>query len=405
MSLYGLDIIENEGKRTILEINGINSGMQGFEQIYGDDRVQRQVFDMLKEKYGKLTVDDGTFSRNKYKKEHPVKFARNRAVRKIPLLRNIVFPLPKILLSQKAEIRWLKDKISYSNPPFEGFEIYDGQESAVINSFNQRLKHPLVNNFLSECIARNKFMQYMILKDSEIAESVIPSMLVGLGVADNKTLDKLLLWQNLTSSSKNFAAKPILGNQGRGLRFLSQEESVSLYRDSGGAVYDSSLMESFFNLAELLFHKSDDKKEIYLEDLVSERNFNFEFGLSLLQPFIESKRAIDGEDFYSSIRAIVCNGSFVDAYERISKDKKVNLSHNAKAIELDYDSNFADFCENAVRVFEKETQELDEDFFKESLYFEYLNGTERPSKNYRIIFEEKLMSAAIDFFANFVEKK
>jgi len=58
-----------------------------------------------------------------------------------------------------------------------------------------------------------------------------------------------------------------------------------------------------------------------------------------------------------------------------------------------------------VRVFEKETQKFDEDFFKESLYFEYLNGTERPSKNYRIIFEEKLMSAAIDFFANFVEKK
>jgi glutathione synthase/RimK-type ligase-like ATP-grasp enzyme len=62
MSLYGLDVLieRDTGKYHINEINGIASGMHGFRQIYGDDRVEKKVYAMLEEKYGPLSVYDGT---------------------------------------------------------------------------------------------------------------------------------------------------------------------------------------------------------------------------------------------------------------------------------------------------------------------------------------------------------
>ena len=42
MSLYGLDITPKE-PLTLIEINGVCSGMNGFRQVYGDDRVQLEV--------------------------------------------------------------------------------------------------------------------------------------------------------------------------------------------------------------------------------------------------------------------------------------------------------------------------------------------------------------------------
>ncbi len=72
MTLYGLDlIVGKDGKPYLLEINGIRSGMRGFEQVYGDDRVQKKVYQMLEQKYGILTVNEGTYSRDKYQREHP----------------------------------------------------------------------------------------------------------------------------------------------------------------------------------------------------------------------------------------------------------------------------------------------------------------------------------------------
>ena len=51
MSLYGLDIIiAEDGKRFLSEINGIMSGMSGFQQVYGDNRVKEKVFEMLQAK-------------------------------------------------------------------------------------------------------------------------------------------------------------------------------------------------------------------------------------------------------------------------------------------------------------------------------------------------------------------
>lgn len=390
MSLYGLDIIENDEKRHILEINGINSGMKGFSQIYGDDRIKKKVYGMLEDKYGKLTLNDGTFLRNEFKKKHPFKFARDYAICKIPGLRNIVFPMPEVLLSADAETDWLGEKLNVDKIPFDEFERYSGQESTVINSANQKLPHPSVNNLISEDIARNKFLQYMVLRNSEISENIIPSMLVGLGAADNNSLVKM-------ASSNGFVAKPILGNQGRGVRFLTQEEGILFYQNTGGPIYGSS--------ANIFSQFNKNEKETYLEDLIAENDFEFEYGLSLLQPFIESKKKINQEEVYSSIRAIVCNGKFVDAYRRISENKKVNLSQDAKAVKLYYDSGFPDFCENVARVFEEKTKSLNPFTFREELYMEYFNAIERPVKRWNITLEGKVMHAVIRALVEFADAK
>ena len=73
MGLYGLDlIIDGKGKKHICEITGVRVGMNGFKEIYGDDRVNDEVFGMLKRKHGSLTVNEGTYARNNFKKKQPI---------------------------------------------------------------------------------------------------------------------------------------------------------------------------------------------------------------------------------------------------------------------------------------------------------------------------------------------
>ncbi len=61
MSLYGLDFLkDSSGKLHLLEINGVRSGMKGFRSIYGDNRVENEVFSKLEKKYGKITVNYGS---------------------------------------------------------------------------------------------------------------------------------------------------------------------------------------------------------------------------------------------------------------------------------------------------------------------------------------------------------
>ena|SRR3989344_7337000 len=89
MTLYGLDLArDQQGKYHLLEINGIRSGMKGFEYIYGDNRVEEKVFKMLQKRYGSLTVNDGTYAELQYKKEHPFRYALGTVRNKIPFLRH-----------------------------------------------------------------------------------------------------------------------------------------------------------------------------------------------------------------------------------------------------------------------------------------------------------------------------
>ena len=107
----------------------------------------------------------------------------------------------------------------------------------------------------------------------------------------------------------------------------------------------------------------------YIEDLVEQNDYSFELGISIIQPFIDSKQ----KGVYSAIRAIVCNGKFVDAYQRISSNQKVNLSQDATAISFDYEGDFVRFCEKTVKVFEEKSNEHPMDSYKKTLYQKYMN--------------------------------
>jgi glutathione synthase/RimK-type ligase-like ATP-grasp enzyme len=362
MSLYGLDIITNNenNKRLLNEINGIRSGMRGFQKIYGDDRVKRRVLSMLEKEYGKITINDGTFKLNQFKKKHPLRY----------LLRCILFQIPSIkrtycnhnptLLSEKAETDWISEKIKNSKMMELPFEIYNGQESYVMNLLNEVLPHPTINSFVAEEIACNKFLQYLLLKDSEIKDVIIKSSIVGLGATDEKELEQMV------TEYDQFVIKPVMGYCGLGIRFLDKNEVMEKYENSRGPIED---VEDFSKIISMTQKKQVQAE--YIEDLITNDDFSFEPGISIIQPFIDSRR---NDENYSVVRVIVCNGKFIDAYQKVSANPKVNLSHDATPIEFDYDQEFIDYCENIVNVFEEEANKYSVEDCKRLLYQKYINS-------------------------------
>ena len=395
MSLYGLDIIEDQNsRRHLVEINGIRSGMRGFSKVYGDDRVQKRVNHMLQERYGKLTVNDGTFSRKQFIKRHPIKFLYGYSLSRVPGLNQLLFPLPQVLHSPQAEIDWMKEnyikeKTQNGKSGLEHFDIYekyDGTESTIINLFNEQLPHPLVNNFVAEEITRDKFLQYVLLRESEISENLIPSTFVGLGITHKGGLIGLM-------GHEKFVRKPILGMQGRGVRFLNRNLVMALYDPDGPKIQYVDR-----NIFGKELGKKNGRPE-YLEDMIDAGNFAFELGISIVQPFLESRRT--NEEFYSSIRAVVCNGKFVDAYKRVSTNPRVNLSQDAEAVEFNFDSSFAEFCENVVRVFEEKSSEQNPNSFRKDLYQRYMESMGRKIPRWKSDLEKNilnhLLNAMIDY--------
>lgn len=368
MSLYGLDVLTTkEGRRYVNEINGILSGMRGFQQVYGDNRVEEKVFEMMQTEYGNLTVNDGTYRRNQFKKEHPIVYTLARALSRTPLARIMFHSRNSTLSSEKAETDWMDDEVSNPKQRQLSFDSYDGQESTVINILNEELPHPTVNPVVAEAISRNKFLQYLLLVDSEISGTVIQSSLLGLGATNEDELD------GMVSHHDSFVVKPVLGSCGRGVKFLDKDEVVEKYRYSRGPINYVSLMESLSTM------KSKSPRIKYIEDLIEEGDFSFEYGVSIIQPFVDSREVDEGEENYSSIRAIVCNGKFVDAYKRTSPNPRVNLSQGAKAIPFDYDDDFVHFCEKTVEVFEGGAGEYPLDSYKKMLYQRYIDSRGRTS--------------------------
>lgn len=359
MTLYGLDIIiSKDGRRFVNEINGIQSGMQGFQNIYGDNRVKEKVVDMLQAKYGELSVNDGTFRITKFKREHSFKYALQSILFKTPILKRILLLRNLTLFSKKAEIEWLSNEVTNPKPIKFPFDFYEGQDSTVINIYNEKLSHPTVNPFVAEAISRNKFLQYLLLANSTISDTLIKSSLVGLGAANQQELEKMLL------KNDTFVVKPILGSCGRGIKFLTKEEVEQKYMNSRGPIDSVNPLEP---VLALIGKKSKIK---YIEDLISEENYSFEPGVSIIQPFIDSKH----RGAYSVIRAILCNGKFVDAYKRMSSDKRVNLSQNARASSFEYDGDFTSFCEKTVKVFENKSKEYFVNDYKRKLYGMYIKN-------------------------------
>lgn len=368
MSLYGLDvIITKDGGRFLNEINGILSGMNGFRQVYGDDRVEERVFDMLQNEYGTLTINDGTYRRNQFRKEHPLKFAMGYVLLRTPLIKRFFFLLNSTLSSKKAETDWLTDRIASPKPIELPFDSYDGQESTVINAWNEELPHSTVNPVVAESISRNKFLQYLLLDNSEISETIPKSSLVGLGATNEDELGEMV------SNYDHFVVKPILGSCGRGIRFLTKDEVDKKYIHSRGPLDYIGPLES------LLAMDGKSPRIKYIEDLIEQGDFSFEPGVSIIQPFIDSKQVDEGRETYSVVRAIVCNGKFVDAYQRTNSNPRVNLSQGAIAASFNYDDDFVGFCEKAIEVFEGRAKEYSPDSYKKILYQRYIDERGRTS--------------------------
>ena len=103
----------------------------------------------------------------------------------------------------------------------------------------------------------------------------------------------------------------------------------------------------------------------------------------MLQPFIDSRKVIDGRKQYRCVRAIVCNGQFVDAYLRTSTRPKANLSQGADAYPFEQEG-FAEFCEEFVSIFEQACAPLDPFTFKKELYTAYIDSAGRTTPDKRM---------------------
>jgi len=394
MSLYSLDIlIDKEGRKHLIEIGGVTSGMRGFEKIYGDDRVQREVYGMLQDEYGKITWDNGTYANQRYKAKHPFKFLLSSILWKIPKMNDII---PSLLRSEKALVEWLDEtpeNTTYLNFPFE---VYTGQLSTVINQFNQVLVEEQVNHYVTEEITRNKFLQYRVLKDSDVNFLLPNTALVGLGFAVEKELEELVQF------SEEFIIKPIRGNCGKGVKKLIKEDVLE-FLSLKGPVRDLTPMDSLG----IIFGRRLNIQ--YLEDIMVSENYTFENGLAIIQPFIDSRIFIGDKESYSAVRAIVCNGTFVDAYLKFSQSKTVNVSQDAQVLPFE-ETGFDKFCEKIISVFENECYKfyLEENNssvigekgfiyhpfkFKQTLYTKYLDDVGRTPPEEKLDEKTRIMIA------------
>ncbi len=431
MSLYGLDLaVDQEGKPYLLEINGVRSGMRGFQQIYGDNRVQEQVGRMLGDKYGTLTVNNGTYSRARFRRQHPFQYTYNQAINAllhVPLVGRYVYAavFPKVLTSPRALIDWLREKEQAEKAVkmeektetiFDFFPAYEGQDSTVLNLLNDKeLSHPVVNPYVAEEIAGNKLLQYLVLEPTPVRHVLPPTTVVGLGWVARD-------FDEIVEQHSSFALKPILGSQGMGVQLLNQMEARN-FQFQAGPVFPEPADRKISLLA-IVQKNFLPKKPLHLEDLVEKEDFMFEHGVAVLQPFIDTRSVLveervknknigeggeqrgdqensgDGEDEkngepgehgehgehgeegYSSIRAIVCNGQFVDAYRRFSPQWKVNLAQGATAKPYAADG-LAEFCEFIVETYERACAQLNPETFRKDLYTQYMR--EHPRAEYETI--------------------
>ncbi|NQV90878.1 hypothetical protein HQ489_00210 [Candidatus Woesearchaeota archaeon] len=397
--LCSIDLLPTPQGYKIVEINGISSGMKGFCEVYGDNRVQEKIFSMLRERYGTLSMNLGYSSwleleekRAEYALDHPFKhrlenlfsiMSHKTGITK--KLHHYSYSKQPYVNSDKALNSWEFQNAPKNEPIELPFEHYIWQDSYIMNYVNSREKHPNVNPFFLEEILNNKFLTYRLLKDSTIKDYLIPSALTGLGFSYGKDINSVL-----ENGEQDFVIKPIRGIQGIGVEFVKRER-VEYERSLEGSM--ASLKYSLFDLVKenLLKQIIDFDKEIpYVEDMVDKGDLRFGNSLAIIQPFLDTRTNIDGEDYFQSIRAIVCNGEFVDAYTRYSKNPCVNLSQDAKA--RLFEGDIAQICEDVVETLcesltEQIRKEIENSNFKDTdlqLWKEYVEERGRTSREERV---------------------
>jgi len=194
----------------------------------------------------------------------------------------------------------------------------------------------------------------MLLKDTAIGKFLPKSTFVGIGITNEEDIKELL------DNYSKFIMKPILGHQGRGFRVLTRDE-IEEFRFTRGPIKNFDFLDAMNGLY------SKKPRIPYIEDLVEIDSYSFEKGISIIQPFVDSKGLIDSKEVYTSVRAIICNGEFVDAYKRVDQDPKVNFSQGAKPYPFKQEG-FREFCEEFVKIFLEESSKYNSKNFKKELY-------------------------------------
>ena len=106
---------------------------------------------------------------------------------------------------------------------------------------------------------------------------------------------------------------------------------------------------------------------VFFENHVNLRDYYFEDRVWIVQPFIDTLDLVDDQEMYSSVRAIVCDGKFIDAYMRTNFIPVVNYAKGADSHKFERDG-FSELCEKIVLAFETECEKYSEDDFKHELY-------------------------------------
>lgn len=365
MTLFGIDLEQDQqGKWKLFEVNGVNSGMPGFQQIDGDNRVEKQVWAMLKEKYGNIALNTPEQSRIRFRRQHPFSVPFNNFLQRLGLRSKLGKERCLLSSSNKALGEWIEE-MNKAKHRFLPFPLYTGQKCTVFNSYNERLEHPTINPYIAEELMRNKLLQYIVLGPTSVFQNQIPTALVGLGSAKEQELENILasdydLNGNLGDgcAKSQFVLKPICGMQSLGQKILLREE-VERFKDEEGPLWSMSLAEEYCRLW--------NKKAVYLDHLVEQGDFSFEPYVGLIQPFVDTQREVKSKQYYCAVRAIVCNGQFIDAYRKYSKIPQVHFSH-AEFVERVQDEELPILCERIAYTLLDESRKFKEDNFRQDLY-------------------------------------
>ncbi len=354
MTLFGLDLAQDEqGKWKLFEIGGANSGMPGFKAIYGDHRIEKQVYGMLRERYGEIAINTEIISSQRFGEEHTIRALAQGLWRKSwfgQMQQRKNFPY---LESEKAQTEWLEELKCAKNSTFMvPFPEYRGQRCTVLNWYNEPVKHPTVNPYVAQELTTNKLLQYILLSRTPVEQQLIPSALVGLGGTRGPELESVL-----AQGEEQFLFKPLCAMQSIGIKVLSREEAER-FKEEEGTLWKMSMAEEY---------RHANKKALYLDQLVDRGDFKFEKAVGLVQPLVDTRKEVGGEQFHTAIRAIVCNEQFVGAYIKYSDVPQGHYS-NSKKVELFDERGFSGLCERIVHTFLDESRKLDSEMFRTELY-------------------------------------
>jgi|FLOH01.1.fsa_nt_gi hypothetical protein len=285
MTYFGLDLlpIKLNGKVEwrLGEFGGLDTAIEGFALLYHDRRVDLRVKAMLQDKYGPLRFSSGLF------------FNAIKGLKKTN-------PDPEEALSylRKHHLNELLgefETMKTEHFPF-GDEIYLGQSDKVVaNMAFYDVNGPSVNPLLAQLIARDKSKQLFMYQEHENTVNNIPGEIYG---AIDSNLNVVL------GKTGKVIIKDACSSKCKGIEIISEEELIA--RSKKWTQTADELLCSYY-----------------------------EFGgpkHRIMQPFHDCSI---GKEMYASVRSVVCNGKFVDAYSRVSSNPLVGLSNGSDVAILD----------------------------------------------------------------------